>query len=158
MKEELIKYAFINKKVFLIENFTFFKLTVFIYYTNIGNNKYLGGNNAYIKGENAMVAQLFIGIYFVVKGIVELYSRKPNYFLSEGTIQSIPKENLSSYLKSIGAVHILIGIIVAMMGQIEYWYNPNLWIFIIAYIMIVFAFLGILLYLNKKYSGNYILR
>lgn len=105
-----------------------------------------------------MFVQLFIGIYFVVKGLVELYARKPNLFLSEGTIQSIPEENLSNYLKSIGAVHILIGIIVTIMGQIEYWYNPNIWVFIMAYIIIVFAFLGILSYLNKKYSGNYILR
>ncbi|CQR47530.1 hypothetical protein BN1058_01853 [Paraliobacillus sp. PM-2] len=105
-----------------------------------------------------MFAQLFLGIYFVVKGIVEHFARKPNLFLSEDTIQRISKENLPSYLKRVGKTHIFLGIFIAIMGQIEHWYNPEHWIFILTYIVLAFACLGIIVYLNKKYSGDYILR
>src|SRR5690625_2923549 len=102
-----------------------------------------------------MFVQLFLGIYFVAKGIVELYARKPNFLLSEGTILSIPKKNLSSYLKRVGIVHIFLGTFVATMGHIEYWHNPELWPFIMTYIIIGFTCLGIIVYLNKKYTGYY---
>ena len=105
-----------------------------------------------------MFAQLFLGIYFVLKGIVEHYTRKPNLFVSEGTIQSVYKENLPSYLKRIGKIHIFLGVFIAIMGQIEHWYNPELWIFIMVYIILGFACIGVIIYLNKKYSGDYILR
>lgn len=105
-----------------------------------------------------MFAQLFLGIYFVVKGVVEHYARKPNLFLSESTIQSISKDKLSSYLKKVGKVHIVLGIFIATMGQIEYRYNPELWTFIMTYIILGLACIAMIAYLNKKYSGNYILR
>ncbi|MFA9560502.1 hypothetical protein ACERII_24690 [Evansella sp. AB-rgal1] len=105
-----------------------------------------------------MFALLFLGIYFVVIGIVEHYARNPNLFISEATIQSISEENLPNYLKRAGKIHIFLGIFIAIMGQIEYWYNPELWIFIMTNIILAFGYLGLIFYLNKKYSGNYKLR
>jgi|SRR5690554_1357984 len=105
-----------------------------------------------------MFAQLLMGIFFIIRGTVEIFARKPNYFLSKGTIDSIPKENLPIYLKRVGIVHILLGVLFATMGHIEYWHNPEPRIFITIYIVIGLILLGMIVFLNKKYSGNYILR
>ncbi|GGA60025.1 hypothetical protein [Ornithinibacillus halotolerans] len=105
-----------------------------------------------------MFAQLFLGIFFIIKGIVEHIARKPNLFIPEAAVQNIPKEELSNYLKKVGKVHILLGAFIASMGQIEFWYKPELWIYITTYIVLGFGLIGILLYLNKRYSGSYIMR
>lgn len=103
-------------------------------------------------------AQLFLGIYFVVKGIVQHYSKEPNLFVSEISVQIISKDKLPNYLKKVGKIHIILGIIIATMGQIEYRYNPEPRTFIITYIILGLICISMLFYLNKKYAGNYILR
>lgn len=105
-----------------------------------------------------MFAQLFLGIYFIVQGIVEHYVRKPNLFLSEAMMQRISKDDLPTYLKKVGKSHMVLGILIATMGQIEYRYNPELWIFIGTYIVLGLVCISTIAYLNKKYSGKYLLR
>ncbi len=105
-----------------------------------------------------MFAQLILGSFFVIKGIVEHFSRKPNFFISEITLRSIFSKFLPNYLKKVGKTHIVFGFIIISMGQIEYRFNPELWIFINSYIVLGLSCIAVLLYLNKRYSGNYILR
>lgn len=104
-----------------------------------------------------MFAQLFLGFFFIVKGIVEHFSRKPNLFLSEAAIQSISTAELSSYLNKVGKTHIALGVFIASMGQIEYRYNPELWVFITVYIILGLAFIAVIASLNKRYSGSFML-
>ncbi|QHS23174.1 hypothetical protein GWK91_09535 [Virgibacillus sp. MSP4-1] len=93
-----------------------------------------------------------------MKGIVELYVRKPNLLISEAMILSFSKENLPKYLKKVGKIHIFLGVFIAVMGQIEYRYNPELWTFILVYVVIGLACIARIIYLNKEYSGDYLLR
>lgn len=105
-----------------------------------------------------MFAQLFLGLFFIIKGIVEHFARKPNLFVFERQIQNIPKEKRTSYLKKVGKVHIVLGAFIMTMGQIEYRYDPDTSMFITTYILIGFGLIGLLIYFNKKYSGSYVLR
>lgn len=105
-----------------------------------------------------MVTQLLLGIYFIGKGIVEQYSRNSNLFFSEATIQSISNDNLVIYLRRIGKIHMILGILFVTMGQIEYRYNPEPMFFISTYIILVLVCILMIIYLNKKYLGNYVLR
>lgn len=93
-----------------------------------------------------------------MKGIVQHYSRESNLFVPEIATQIISKDKLPIYLKKIGKIHIILGITIATMGQIEYRYNPESLVFLTTYITLGFACISMIFYLNKKYTGNYILR
>ncbi|ACB84454.1 hypothetical protein [Natranaerobius thermophilus] len=108
-----------------------------------------------------MFGQLFLGIYFIIKGIVEFRVKKPdkpNIFISEALINSMPHEILPEYLNKLGMAHIGLGILIATMGQVEYWFDPNIEIFITTYIVLGAIFLGTIFILNKKYTGKFIIR
>ena len=107
---------------------------------------------------NVIFVQLFLGIYFVVQGIVHLNSKQSNFFVSETVVQMIKKEQLPIYLKKVGIIHILIGILMVTMGQIEYRYQPNPKTFVSIYIILAFSCVSMLFFLNKKYTGHFIIR
>ncbi len=101
-----------------------------------------------------MFAQLFLGVYFVIRGISEYFS-KPNLFTVPTVFEATNKENLPVYLKKIGMAHIYLGLLFIMMGQIEYWYNPEPKIFITTYITLGGLFVLLITFINKKYTGDY---
>lgn len=105
-----------------------------------------------------MFAQLFLGIFFIVKGIVLYFSKKPNFFFAEVKLRNVSKEASANYLRTVGKVNIIFGVIVVAMGQIEYRINLDPWMYLITYIIIGLSLITSLLLLNKKYTGNYILR
>ncbi|MGD6856420.1 hypothetical protein [Bacillus infantis] len=105
-----------------------------------------------------MSIQLILGIYFIAIGIGEHYSTKPGFFLSKDTVQCIAKDDLPIYLRKIGKIHIVLGLLFVTMGQIEHRYNPDLLVFIMTYIVLGLSCFFLIIYLNKKYSGKYILR
>lgn len=106
-----------------------------------------------------MYAQLFLGVFFVIKGIVECLSRRTNFFVSRAMVDNITqKEELPKYLRKIGIAHVLLGILIITMGQIEYRMKPDLSTFIIAYIILGCSYLMVITLLNKRYSGYYFLR
>ena len=106
--------------------------------------------NKVIKGVRIILSQLFLGIYFVVIGIVHLNSKQANFFVSETIVQIIKKEQLPIYLKKVGIIYILIGILMATMGQIEYRYQPNLKTFVSIYILLALPCVSMLFFLNKN--------
>ncbi|HLU21428.1 MAG TPA: hypothetical protein VKZ77_02980 [Bacillaceae bacterium] len=101
-----------------------------------------------------MYAQLFLGIFFIIQGITKHFSRKPNLLISKVVFQRLSDEEVSSYLKKVGKVNILFGLIVVTMGQIEYRYQPNPWIFLPTYILLGLACIALIIYINKRYTGN----
>ena len=86
-----------------------------------------------------MFAQLFLGINFIVIGIVQHYSKKPSFFLSEDVIQRISKKELPCYLRRVGKAFVALGILFITMGQIEYHYNPEISAFIVTDIILGLA-------------------
>lgn len=101
-----------------------------------------------------MFAQLLVGIYFIVTGVAEYFTKKPNWFVSSRRIERVSTENVSIYLRKVGKVHIFLGMFIATMGQIEQWLKPELSIFITTYIVIGFGCIGMVSYLHKKYEKN----
>lgn len=111
-----------------------------------------------MKEVKGIFVQLFLGIYFVVEGIVYLNSKQSNFFVSETMVQMIKKEQLPIYLKKVGIIHILIGILIVTMGQIEYRYQPNPKTFVSIYIILALPCVSMLFFLHKKYTGHFIIR
>lgn len=100
-----------------------------------------------------MFAQLFLGLFFIIKGVVEHLARKPNLFVSEAQLNQE-----ETYVKKVGKIHIVLGLIFVIMGQIEYRFQPESFIFISVYLVLGLSCLVTILFLNKKYTGYYILR
>jgi len=105
-----------------------------------------------------MYAQLFLGLFWIILGIVTYFKRKPGLLLSATVTPNIFEKDLPSYLKKSGKVQFCFGVFVIIMGQIEYRMNPEFWIFITSYIVVGSVCISIKAHLNKKYSGKYILR
>ncbi|RIW26641.1 hypothetical protein D3H55_23550 [Bacillus salacetis] len=67
---------------------------------------------------------MLISFYFIVVGLIRQFEKKPTLFISRRMKNNIPQKDLPVYAKHVGRVQILTGVIIGIMSQIEYWYNP----------------------------------
>lgn len=84
-----------------------------------------------------------------------MITKKPSTYLTSSTLLKVPKDQQERYIKKMGLNEILLGLLFAIMGQVEAHLNISTPLFITLYVILASVLLGQILVLNKKFLGTF---